>query len=316
MIATVLQLDFAAVRLSRRHEKTLLEATQRLSTGRRLNSAADAPASVGRVRRLEAQRRGVERGHRNVEESRSLLHLREGLLRQRLEIVQHLREMAVRSVHGTLSAAERAATEREADEYVASYGELANLRRFGRSVLDATTLEVSLGETGNSLQLTTENSDAETLIDFEYAGGLSTRRVNSGDIVINGIDIGDVVGSQATSGCTTCLRNPFALEGAIDAVASQTGVTAEVVRATTSARYVRYTIESTHSGTNELDISQLQIFDVDGFILNRSGWTATSSSTTWEASPVVLLEVAVHPLRLRMNPSTSKICSWLMSSSF
>ncbi|MEO1233545.1 MAG: discoidin domain-containing protein, partial [Myxococcota bacterium] len=78
-----------------------------------------------------------------------------------------------------------------------------------------------------------------------------------------------------------------ALEGAIDAVASQTGVTAEVVRATTSARYVRYTIESTHSGTNELDISQLQIFDVDGFILNRSGWTATSSSTTGDASHVV-----------------------------
>src|SRR6056297_1398820 len=81
----------------------------RLSTGRKINSAADDPAGFALARGLEARRRGLDVALQNVNNAKNILNVAEGGYQNQLDILQTVKEKATQAADYSLSTAQRTA---------------------------------------------------------------------------------------------------------------------------------------------------------------------------------------------------------------
>ena len=88
-------------RCLKENDKKLRTATQRLSTGYRINSAADNPAGLVISEKMRAQIRGLNRASDNVQDGISLLQVGDGALQEVHSILQRMRELTVQGANDT-----------------------------------------------------------------------------------------------------------------------------------------------------------------------------------------------------------------------
>jgi flagellin len=93
-------------------------ATQRLSSGLRVNSAKDDAAGMAIAERMYAQARGFSVAMRNANDGISLAQVAEGALARVTDNLQRMRELAIQARNATNSASDKDALDRE-------FGELA-----------------------------------------------------------------------------------------------------------------------------------------------------------------------------------------------
>ena len=89
-------------------------AVERLSSGLRINSAADDAAGLFISEKLQNQVRGLNQATRNAQDGISLIQTAEGALNVTHSILERLRELAVQSANGVLTSADRQAISDEA----------------------------------------------------------------------------------------------------------------------------------------------------------------------------------------------------------
>ena len=88
--------------------KALGTAMERLSTGKRINSAADDAAGLAIATSMTSQIRGMQQGVRNANDGISLVQTAEGALDEVTNMLQRMRELRVQSLNATYSDADRA----------------------------------------------------------------------------------------------------------------------------------------------------------------------------------------------------------------
>lgn len=136
-----------------RSSQALNSNFQRLSTGLRINSAADDAAGLGVSESLRAEVRGMQQAMRNTNDGISVIQVAEGALNEVQSIVQRLRELAVQAASDTLDTGERAYINTEKNQLVSEIDRLANSTDFnGINLLTTTSntnIEVQVG-TGNT----------------------------------------------------------------------------------------------------------------------------------------------------------------------
>ena len=93
--------------------KSMETSMQRLSTGKRINSAIDDAAGLQISQRHEAEIRGFQQATRNAADSQALLATAEGAMGEITNLLQRMREIAVQSASGTMSTADRTALQSE-----------------------------------------------------------------------------------------------------------------------------------------------------------------------------------------------------------
>lgn len=89
------------------------QASERISSGRRINSAADDAAGSAISERINAQVRGFDRASKNTSDGISLAQTALGDLSSITESIQRLRELSIQAANGTLSQADRDAINAE-----------------------------------------------------------------------------------------------------------------------------------------------------------------------------------------------------------
>src|SRR5690554_6131605 len=89
---------------------------QRLSTGLRINSAADDAAGLQIATRLNAQSRGMAVAMRNVGDATSMLQTAEGAFNEMTDIMQRMKDLATQGANGTNSTEDKAALQSEYDQ--------------------------------------------------------------------------------------------------------------------------------------------------------------------------------------------------------
>jgi flagellin len=94
-------------------ESSLARSMERLSSGFRINRAADDAAGLAISERLRGQIGGLEQAQRNVQDAVSLVQTAEGSLTEVHAMLQRVRELAVQFKNGSLSAADRTAIQSE-----------------------------------------------------------------------------------------------------------------------------------------------------------------------------------------------------------
>jgi len=102
------QLDKSNTKL----DKTL----ERLSSGLRINHAADDAAGLAITQKMDTQVRGLEQANRNAMDGISLIQTAEGALNEVHSMLQRIRELAVQVSNGTYDATDRKAVQDEVSE--------------------------------------------------------------------------------------------------------------------------------------------------------------------------------------------------------
>lgn len=182
-MALVINSNIASINAQRQlmnSGNALDRATERLSSGNRINSAKDDAAGLAIGNRMTSQVRGLDQAVRNANDGVSMIQTAEGALQESTNILQRMRELAVQSANGIYNNADRDTLNAETQQLKAELDRIADTTSFnGKALLDG-----SLGKT--SLQV----------------GSLSNQTidVNIGTFNTNSLggNAGDVVGESAT----------------------------------------------------------------------------------------------------------------------
>jgi flagellin len=130
------QLASSSTRLSKSMEK--------LSSGLRINRAADDAAGLAISERMRGQIRGLQQAQRNIEDGVSLVQTAEGNLDEVHSMLQRVRELAVEYQNGTLSDANHTAIQSEVDQLKDEIERIGSTAKFnGISLLNDSTTAVT-----------------------------------------------------------------------------------------------------------------------------------------------------------------------------
>jgi flagellin len=111
--------------------KSLDTAFQRLSSGFRINSAADDAAGLQISNRLTSQINGLDQAIRNANDGISLSQVAEGAMDEITNALQRIRVLAVQSQNGINSSADRIALQKEVSALKAEISRIAATTQFG-----------------------------------------------------------------------------------------------------------------------------------------------------------------------------------------
>lgn len=106
-------------------------AMERLSTGFRVNSAADDAAGLQIANRLEAQTRGMNVAMRNAQDGISMMQTAEGAMDEMTNIVYRMNDLATQSLNGSNSATDRASLDKEFQELSKELNNIVDNTKFG-----------------------------------------------------------------------------------------------------------------------------------------------------------------------------------------
>ncbi|AVK98408.1 flagellin [Lysinibacillus sphaericus] len=90
-----------------RHYNAMSKSMLRISTGYRINSAADDPAGLAISEKMRAQIRGLNMASKNIQDGISLVQTAEGALNETHAMIQRMRELAVQASNDTLTDSDR-----------------------------------------------------------------------------------------------------------------------------------------------------------------------------------------------------------------
>jgi flagellin len=99
-----------------RHQSAMSKAMLRISSGYRINSAADDPAGLAISEKMRSQIRGLNMAAKNIQDSISLVQTAEGALNETHAMIQRMRELAVEAANDTLTDDDREKLELEFQE--------------------------------------------------------------------------------------------------------------------------------------------------------------------------------------------------------
>ena len=96
-----------------KNERAMTQTMERLSTGQRINSAADDAAGLAISSRMTSQINGLNMAVRNANDAISMVQTEEGAMIEVTNMLQRMRELAVQASSGTLSSTDRTALNTE-----------------------------------------------------------------------------------------------------------------------------------------------------------------------------------------------------------
>ncbi|MBV8258069.1 MAG: flagellin FliC [Actinobacteria bacterium] len=111
-------------------ENQLSQSMQRLSSGFRINKAADDAAGLAISQRLGAQVSGLDQAQRNAQDAESMVQTAEGALSEVQSMLQRVRDLAVQFNNGTLSSSDQAAITAEVAQLCAEIDRIGSQTSF------------------------------------------------------------------------------------------------------------------------------------------------------------------------------------------
>jgi flagellin len=213
-------------------EGGLARSMERLSSGYRINRAADDAAGLAISERLRGQIRGLDQAQRNVQDAVSLVQTAEGSLTEVHAMLQRVRELAVQFKNGSLSNADRTAIQSEVNQLASEIERIGSSAEFNgiRLLNAAQTISFQVGA-----------KDAQTITVTTVSLGSATGGVGTTYFALNSTNSTDI----------------SEIDAAIDNVSSQRAQFGAV------QNRLEYTLEDAAIYQENLTASESRIRDVD-----------------------------------------------------
>jgi len=201
------------------------KAMERLSSGYRINRAADDAAGLAISEKLRSQIRGLAQAQRNSQDAVSLVQTAEGSLTEVHAMLQRVRELAVQYKNGSLSATDQLAITSEVNQLA------SEIERIGTSAAF------------NGIKLL----NAATTVSFQVG-------VNDGDVItVATVSLGASVGTISLAAATVIAS----LDTAISSISSTRSTFGSV------QNRLEYTLNNLAAYQENLVASESRIRDVD-----------------------------------------------------
>ncbi|WP_391122982.1 flagellin [Psychrobacillus sp. L3] len=143
------------------------KSMERISSGYRINRAADDPAGLAISEKMRAQIRGLGQAARNIQDGISLVQTAEGALNETHSILQRMRELSVEAANDTLTDNDRKQLAIEFDELKKEITRISTDTEFNtKTLLDGSqnSLKIQAGaNAGQQIELTFGNMGAEAI---------------------------------------------------------------------------------------------------------------------------------------------------------
>ncbi len=111
---------------------SFFKAIEQLSSGLRINKAADDAAGLAVSEKLKNQVRGLNQAQRNAQDGISLLQTAEGALNETHSLLARMRELAVQSSNDTLTTDDRLHIQDEVDQLLSEVDRISNATQFNK----------------------------------------------------------------------------------------------------------------------------------------------------------------------------------------
>src|SRR3954471_22238608 len=150
------------------------KAMEKLSSGYRINRAADDAAGLAISEKMRAQIGGLAQAQRNAQDAISLVQTGEGALNEVHSMLSRVRDLRVQYDSGTLAASDKTAIESEVKALATEIGDITNKTQFNGTKLLSTTTNFSFqvgADTGDTLSMSAITFSAA--IGAGGTGGLS-----------------------------------------------------------------------------------------------------------------------------------------------
>ncbi|MBG9814558.1 flagellin [Bacillus endophyticus] len=135
---------------------------EKLSSGLRINRAADDAAGLSISEKMRAQIRGLDQASKNAQDGISLIQTAEGGLNETHDILQRMNELATQGANGTLEPDDRKAINDELKQLTSEVDRIANSANFnGKKLLD--------GSLDGSPKIETNGISAEAFTDIDVS---------------------------------------------------------------------------------------------------------------------------------------------------
>jgi len=152
------------------NNRGLSKAMEQLSTGKRINTAADDAAGLAISNKMTSQIRGLTQGVRNANDAISMIQTAEGATNEVTNMLQRMRELAVQAANGSYSNDDRTSLQSEFSELQAEITRIAgNTEWNGTKIADGTMTAVTFQVGANSSQVITV-----TFKDIDGMSGMTT----------------------------------------------------------------------------------------------------------------------------------------------
>jgi flagellin len=187
---------------------------RRLSTGLRIATAADDAAGLAISERLRSQVASLDQAKRNANDGISLVQTAEGSLNEVSSILTRLRELAIQSSNGTVSATDKNTLNQEFTSLVSEINRIGSSTEFnGIKLLDGSSSSITF-------QVGAGTNSAVDTLSVALSPALSTT------LSLNSLDIGSAGNtSTAIANIDTAINTISGLRGTLGAVQNRLGST-------------------------------------------------------------------------------------------
>ena len=114
---------------------SLAKSTEKLSSGYRINRAADDAAGLSISEKMRKQIRGLDQASTNAEDGISAVQTAEGALNEVHSMLQRMNELAVQAANGTNSESDRTAIQNEIDQLTTEIDRVSETTKFNETYL-------------------------------------------------------------------------------------------------------------------------------------------------------------------------------------
>ena len=258
------------------------KATEKLSSGYKINRAADDAAGLSISEKMRKQIRGLSQASDNAEDGISTVQTAEGALTEVHDMLQRMNELAVKSANGTNSESDREAIQAEIDQLTTEIDRVAETTKFNETYLlkgdkDAPR-ETSYSYTtfnGTSTKATaTFTTDTASSIGMQFNGETVSAE--------NMDDQNELVKALRDSGVSITARNEYD----IDAKTFKTNRTYELKLNGGAAENFKVT-----TATSQANQTTFNVFSSSGVTLGTltvGGFGATASANTDQVKTINL----------------------------
>jgi flagellin len=184
---------------------------ERLSSGFRINRAADDAAGLAISERLRGQMGGLDQAQRNVQDAVSLVQTTEGSLTEVHAMLQRIRDLAVQYKNGSLSTNDRSAIQSEVNQLASEIERIGSSAQFnGINVLNtAQTISFQVGsDDGEVISVSTISLGSQLGVSYYQLSATGTSDIAEIDSAI------DVVSSTRSTFGAVQNRLGYTLENA------------------------------------------------------------------------------------------------------
>ena len=287
----------------KRGENLLEKASQRLSSGKKLNSAADDAAGLAIATRMTSQIRGLNMAIKNSSDGLSITSTTESALVEISNMLQRMRELAVQSGNDINSGKDRTYLQDEINQFKTEITSISTNTEFnGTNVLDG-TLSSKVIQTGmNSGQSITFSVDnvASTVLGSYAATGTARASIAAAaapgansttadaDVIIHGNSVSKTIDVAANNDAKT-------VAAAINVETGSTGVTANArtyAKLLSTAATATYSLKINGTSTGNMSIGSASVGDAVTKINQIKGTTGVTATASSDGSFVTLYHSA------------------------